>query len=544
MNDQGKKNITRKLIALLLLTGFLAYACYLFSWIYSYEGVFDTDEADHANAALELYTALKTLSPGEIWQAITRQAFYPPVHSVAVSLSYLLFSPTIFSSRLPSLIFFIGALLIFSKFLQSFLKTQPDIKQNISFVALLFGAYLLFFSPANAFLAVLSMLEMPGVFLFSVLLWQFYRFETKQPRALLWISLSVILLSLSKYSFAAVSIPVVAVLMLASVIQKRISLKQFLFWSGTIGAVLGLWLLIVDRDSIYQFIFNQPPAKGGIWTYQNLIYYPRVLVKGHLSSWALAFLTVLTAIYGAYRYRKHITVQFAALSFCFGLITFTLCSQNGSRHLAFLDPALWFLSAIGLAHALSILKQKNSRTLAVSALFVLCVFSTIFRLNVMPEKFAGHFESPPGSVDIFEIIHQHTTAESKILIEGDTDAISLEGLRWYIAARRKQPYTAVTVDSYPFSKGDKERALAHKRNIALPFGNPAVPRKPLSKILATKEYDYYIQLKTRYFDALQYRRRIKHKTEHNTNREYIKQFPAQSHKSISTGLDVFIYKLS
>ena len=73
---------------------------------------FDTDEADHANSGLELYVAAYQKDVDSIWQAIVRQTFYPPVHSLFIALSYSLFGPSLFASRIPSVFFFLIYLIV------------------------------------------------------------------------------------------------------------------------------------------------------------------------------------------------------------------------------------------------------------------------------------------------------------------------------------------------------------------------------------------------------------------------------------------------
>ena len=92
---------------------------------------FDVDEAEHANAAVELTSALRSGEPEGIVKAVTRQSYYPPVHSFLVTTCYLLRGEELASSRLPSLAMYVLAVLLLGALTYRALRRlQPEAAQS------------------------------------------------------------------------------------------------------------------------------------------------------------------------------------------------------------------------------------------------------------------------------------------------------------------------------------------------------------------------------------------------------------------------------
>jgi hypothetical protein len=115
---------------------------------------FDTDEADHANAGIELYAAIKSTSPIKVVNALQKAAFYPPIHPILVSISYITLSPSLYSSRVVSVFLLVSLIFILCKL--TIKTTSP----NNSLLPITFIILCIISSPITLKLSALCMLEL------------------------------------------------------------------------------------------------------------------------------------------------------------------------------------------------------------------------------------------------------------------------------------------------------------------------------------------------------------------------------------------------
>ena len=118
--------------------------------------------------------ALKQASFSAVWQALVRQSFYPPGHSLLVALAYLIAGPSLAASRLPSVLAFAGYAIMLARVTAAFLKTCPLTgsggRLNLPLSGALIAAVLAWASPLSIFNAERCMIEAWGLLLLTGLL--------------------------------------------------------------------------------------------------------------------------------------------------------------------------------------------------------------------------------------------------------------------------------------------------------------------------------------------------------------------------------------
>lgn len=487
----GPKAKTATLFQIIAAVAIVSLIGFLFAEVLSSLAPLDGDEADHANPALELYFALKSYSPQSIFEAITRQSFYPPVNSIGVAASYLLFSPSLASTRLVSLIWFICTILILYRLTFDFLKSRCA-----GFVpagAALVAAVLTTFSPIHVYNSVLCMLEPLAVALVALLLLVLNSIEGKKnysvfPVAL--IALLVATIGLEKYS---VAVPVAAAIFSLAVVEtfrRRFNFKHWLTALVFLGIPLGIWLLVTDRDCIVSYVQDQPSYRHGILSAKNLLFdissYFRVFTVGYSTA---AFVLVL-AFVGGWRYRTSAVVQFSVLLIFWGVFVMLLSTNNGSRHLLFLVPCIWFLSSLGMAGVIGFYTSGRVK-LVGAALGVVFVVEALLWARLLPATLKRRFEGTSVHHRLTEEILDQLTPDAKVLVQGTNDLFSIEYLRWAAGVKWDRRYSSILIDEYPLRMGVMQQC---RRTVPLPLSRGKGSIRPLANALKLGYYDNLVKV--------------------------------------------------
>lgn len=532
--------MNRKLIILsyLLIAG-LAFSgsAFIIATVVNFNAVFDTDAADHANAALELYRACVNFNFAEIYQALVRQSFYPPVHSIFTLPVFLIFKPGYFSAILPSVLGYAFSALMLMHCVNLYYQKRFSGWQG--FFILIMPSLLLLSSPINFFTAGLCMLEGVSLALFSLLLYLAVKFEEQRSNFLLLIlTLILAALALTKYTLLVTVLPATALAMFIAWRQRLISLRQFLLPALVLAALLLTWFSIIDFKSVTDFIFNQPALKSGFWSYKNFFFYAEAFLNSHVVSPILGLMVFALVLTALNKERKVFLFRFMTMLIGFSLLAFTISSEKGSRHILFLMPAVFFLIPSGIASFKSVLFRRVILLTAYCLLF----FGIYQNLSQSEKYFARKIEAPEQSGKLYDFIAENLPNGSSVLIEGLDDSLSLEGLRWHLAIRHNKKYSQVSADAFPFLAITKNLALSHQRLIAKPYKDTSIPKKPLLAVLQSSVYDYYVQVKTsRYFGMQSKLRNPDQLSELNS---YLTQQPATIRKA-SEGLpEVVVYKMN
>ena len=443
---------------------------------------FDTDEADHANAALELYVALNSYSLPAILHAITRQAFYPPVYSVFVAASYLFSGPTLSASRMPSLLFlFAGALILIAAIFRIVGKSKEKILFAASAVFLLFTT-----SPVLQENAALCMLELCGVCVTSILLYV-STFAPTTRRNLFLIALCL-LLTLTKYSFGAMIVP--AVFFWIGFLEQESNLKEKIVRSCVVTSAyllpILIWLSITRTSSVLKF-FTSHPSYTPLWGTENIFFDFHSWIFFYNSSVIIGGVTILTTLWSLLRRHtgsQRTVKQLAYLMVANSFLLLLLSSTNEVRHFIVAAPPLWFLSVLCFI-------DKNSstpihRAFRILFLIALISFGFVQSKQIRPLIITG-LEGRTEYDQLLEAAAKLTNPLEPTLVIGSFDQIGVEALQWYSARQYDVPYTKVLMDAYPYRADKNYTQDIRIRNIDRWYVDPSFPTE-LPEILKTGYY--------------------------------------------------------
>ena len=455
---------------------------------------FDTDEADHANSALQLYQSFINFKAAEIWHAVTRQAFYPPLYSFLVAASYFFLSPDFVSSRLPALLcFIIYAVLLFSC-VTLFFKKFPAYQKNSALLGSLAGI-LAVTSPITIFNSTLCMLELPGVLTVTVCIFFFIAFEKREKNSLNLIAgLCALLVFFVKYNFGIISIPAVCA---ALFFRPNQTLKERFTSSlsclAFIISGLLIWILITDRGAFFHFFVGHK-SYVSMFSYENIFYELNSWLHSYCINTFLAAVVLILAIIGGINFRADTAVLFAGFNTVFSFIVLFLSTTNEERHFMVALPGIIFLSALGAAYiCLKFFKKSNQLILTCFCILPFLLFMT--KREELHNELNSQFEGKPEYLSLFEFIYNNTGSNHPVLFYGISDDFSIETLRWYFAMSSKKLYSNVLLDAYPYRDDKNFTAKKRMRNLDKPYTDKTFPKKPLAKIISANYYGYAVYIK-------------------------------------------------
>lgn len=452
---------------------------------------FDTDEAEHAGAALRIAAAVSNGGFSDFAAAVRRASFYPPLHALFVAPWYLLWEPSPAASRLPSVLAFALALGVIFAVTRRLLLLQSVSKAAASWAA---ASAVLFacLSPITLINAGLCMVEPLGFLLMALLLLQFAHEKTLVcPKRTAIAAVTAAAICLTKYSFAVVLLPALACFFLAGMLRRLIPLRQaILFWSVT-GLLLLLFFFWCDRESA-AFFFVGHRDRGSIFTLQQLSFYPRVFLKRYSIHWFFSISAILLALTGAFRYRRLPAVQFALWTVGLSLVILNMTSVKGARHIMFALPCLWFLTGCGLHVAAEKLPAVRGEICA-KVLVLLCPIAfgaaLVFRFEELQLRLVKGLEARPEFSAMVDFIFENADPCRPILTIGTADSFSLESLRWEAAKRCPVKAAGISIDSYPFSEAKESYDRLRGRDLSAPWlPGTGVPKRGFKQILKSGYY--------------------------------------------------------
>jgi hypothetical protein len=157
---------------------------------------FDIDESNHAIDGWDVYHAIVSRSPGDLYRSVVGQAFYPPVFSFFVAAYYLVFGPGLVASRMPGVVNY--ALLIFGlSWMTYYLVCRSSSLPPAASLALVGAGFVGAMAVTSLTLirnAVLCMLEITGALLLLPLLYLADRLDRSNGRQR-WVLLVLVALT-------------------------------------------------------------------------------------------------------------------------------------------------------------------------------------------------------------------------------------------------------------------------------------------------------------------------------------------------------------
>jgi len=497
---------------------------------------FDTDEADHAVAALEVFVAAKSKNAAHLIQAVREQAFYPPLHSLFVATAYAIADPSVATSRLPSILFLgLEALLLFYACF-CFFRYQDFPSRIIS------GSVALIFT-VTCYTAILNsalcMLEPVGMFFTAALLLSIVNYEQVESKQkyLAIAAILAFLICLSKYSFGIVVAPA---LVLAVFFEPGLQFRQKFRNSFIVGCVILLllicWLLLTDHYAAWRFIVGHP-SSGPIFGMDNLLFDVKAWVNHYGANSIASILALALAAYAVMKNWNSLAVRLAGFTFILSAIVFTLSTTNEIRHFLVASPGVWFLAGIGLVQIGQKLSGARSQiTVAFSALllFTIIGLGVHSRLETLQRDLSKEFEGSPVLSQLHNYIAANTDITKPILVNGLFDQFGTQAVTWNLARTHLVSYRGIQLDSYPFREDIFQRTKERKRNIPYPWTVEGFPKDSLPSILATKHYA----------TAILVRHNTHRRFKNSANKEFQELLKSYPHKYRKThGWTVTIYDL-
>jgi hypothetical protein len=435
--------------------------CYHFfqlsSVIFNVSTPFDTDEADHANAALELMMAIRSGSFASIFEAIHRQSFYPPLHSFIVAPFYLFLSPSLASSRLPSLVLLIGSIFCFYIILK---RTNICDRRHFLFASL---CSLCFFveSPILAENSVLCMLELPGVFIVCMMLAVAAYHTWWQTAGLVLLSFA---LTLTKYSFAAMVIPAIFCWLFIETLHTRgaaQAIKRTLL-SGLCFTILMIgWLGFARFDSVIKF-FTSHPSYAPLTSWENLTFDLLGWIQYYHAHKIVGLFSAALILLSCFIQQKTPLLRLAQYIAINSFIVLLCSSTNEIRHFIVAFPPLILLTLYPLIHrSATTTAHTILRLLLVAALF----FGSFMQLYTYRKGLIVGLEGKPELGILQETLMRIIDPSKPTLVIGANDQLSIESLRWHAAVAAHIPYTHVVFTSFPYREDKILTQQTRSRNV-------------------------------------------------------------------------------
>lgn len=458
---------------------------------------FDTDEADHANAALEVTVALERGDVAHLVRSVRRQTFYPPLHSLLVAPFYFALGPTLFSSRLPSvLLFSLVPFLLFTAVLLSAKERGRTTFHSSVLAAALFSAALPLLSPVLLESGALCMLELPGVVLTAALLLVFCCEPLTRPHLLLT-SLLLVLMTVTKYNFALGLTPgVLLALLIRPGVPRRKALGEAIF-AGTVTLTgLGLWILVSDGESLW-FSITGHGKYAPVFSSENLFFYPQAWLAAYHISAPVGCVVTALALIGIVAGRRRPALLLAGVVTLTTWTVTTASAVNEFRHIIITAPGLWLLAGFGLMKILDSLQPLRPWAPSVAVLFLLTGFFAAAPgyIGEIPGLIRKAQEGHESFSALYDFVADEVDMQRPIFAVGFFDQFGQEALRWELARRGGLAYTEVVADSYPPTSARLLRQRNRGRNVDSYAGKPWLAGSGPEEVLAKGGYDYAVVIR-------------------------------------------------
>jgi len=483
---------------------------------------FDNDEANHAIDGWEVSVAIRDLSPTALWQAITDQGFYPPVHSLFVTTSYLLVGPSLVSSRLPT-VFLFGLTLVGLAWITFRIASRNAFDDGhgetgtgavlsalrrawLPAAGAAFAVAFAITSEVFISLSVLVMLEMTGACLTILLLLASDQVDGVHSSRSRWFwvaatGLTAMAVTLTKYSFGLFVLPaLIAGLLTASWPWKasRRAWMEALAVSGIFVGISMLWILVTDRETLWLFFFDHR-SDAPILSAANLLYLPRLWFRDYSPSVVVAIIVAILAIVGALRAWRRLAVRVAIWSILVALTILTISTTNEPRHFLPVAPAIWMLSGLGLVELWRWLQAwaHGSAMIIVSMtlLLLLLVVSGVGPALALQSTLVEAFEGEPDFVAVQDHALQAVDLDQPLLFIGDfDDQNGLLAMRWQAATLLDRSTWDLDIDFFPYEQyGHSIDRTNRKPQIVAT--DPGFPHTYMNEVLDQDHYPTVIEIK-------------------------------------------------
>lgn len=466
---------------------------------------FDIDEANHALDGWEVYHALVSGDLRGLIQAVTGQAFYPPLFSLIIAAYYLVFGPGLFASRMPTVVNFAGLILglfgiTFYLVRRSF-QARKEENSPAVILALLgagFTTALLITSPTIIRNSAISMLEITGALWVLPLMYLSAQLETLDRKhrwtPVLLAGLVVMLSFVTKYTFGLFFGLGLMAAIPSQTWPWKVSRRKWVE-TGVVAGIFSLfvviWITITRRESMFLF-FTDHPSYVPFLTVENLLFYPREWLTSYSISPFIGVLAFTLAGGEVIAGWKQLYVRVAAWSVLVALGILTISTTNEPRHILVVAPLVWILTGLRLAHIFqSLILQPRAAvnaSLSVGLLLILFVDLSWDAVSQIQPEIIRSFEGETYYSAMQAEIIQNIDLTEPVLFIGDLDdQNNLLAYRWLAALELGRSTRELDIDHYPYRLYDR-MMLRHNRR---PQAHELVenfPHAPLTEVLDTGYY--------------------------------------------------------
>jgi 4-amino-4-deoxy-L-arabinose transferase-like glycosyltransferase len=308
-------------------------------------GSFHWDEALHALKAVQIADSLQHGNWLGFLLDSYRQVLYPPIHSWLVAISYLVAGPTVTSTGVVSLLFFVATAPVL--FLAG--RALHDEKGTVAGVI---AAILFLTSPPLISYATQAMLEVPGLLPLCLTILIYFRLVRDDVRPLAYVLLGLGV-TLTYFVRMPYGVFIFLIVMATLLVESKFHLLRFLdrkvlYTLLPMVIVFGIWFAYPAKiASTIRWLINEPNVPEP-YSVAGWLFYPlaTVWLSGSIWLFALAFTSLLVAIV-AFRHNRRI--RFLLILVLIQMVLAAVHPNKQQRYLFPLLPALFLLSGFTVA---------------------------------------------------------------------------------------------------------------------------------------------------------------------------------------------------
>jgi len=353
----------------------------------------DRDESLHANRGLDIASAIRRGSMGDLWYETTKPHWYPPAHGYLLGAWFMLAGASVTTARLYSAVCFtLLGMVLWASARQFMPGAHP--------ILWLTPALFLLSDSQHLIYASLSMLDVPADLLAMASLLFFLRsLSDKGPLSILLTSLFGVLCFLTRYSHGLV---LLAALSASYVLFSRGEFKGRLWrvallWLPAL-LILYFWLAGLGEWKWLVAYANVQPTQVKAWSLESLVFYPGLLLR-ESSGWLAIILTAL-GILGVVRQRRFPRRMIPYLAFfTIALALLSLRSEGDPRFGMILLPPLWITSLAGLGMLKKWLPTKRTQSIVLASWLILLLFLSVKNHLSLPAGLSTAYENTNTGVN-------------------------------------------------------------------------------------------------------------------------------------------------
>jgi len=354
---------------LLTLVVSAAAALQIFLSVGYHRGPLLWDESTYVWKAYGISEGIRNCSPTEVWQAITREQIYPPIHGIILGTLFALCgSSQIVAVGLTAVLFVVAAGALYVAGTQ--LDQRGGALIGWAAVALFLG------SRIHVEYAATTMLEMIGTLatLFAAIAYLRHIREGSEVSGALT-GFAIVVVFFVKFNFGLFVIASVGLSQLSRRRWRPFERDNIWLWIP-VACLARLWFSIPGKWEAFVGFANNKDSGIPISSVENFVFYPRAIAVQYCSSLATAVVVLLGVTYACAFIRRP-DLRFFVLLASVGIGAMTIHHLKIERTIATVMPALWILAAWSFIHVSDRLK-KPIRNCYLASVSILALVPTMW----------------------------------------------------------------------------------------------------------------------------------------------------------------------